>query len=96
LENLFRNAIEHGGSDVTIRIGPLKGDTGFYVSDDGVGISPDHREDVFESGYSTARNGTGLGLAIVEEVATAHEWDVRLVESTHGGTRFEFAETEIN
>ena len=93
LENLFRNAIEHGGSYVTIRIGPLEGDTGFYVSDDGVGISPDHREDVFESGYSTARNGTGLGLAIVNEVATAHGWDIRIVESTHEGARFEFTVT---
>ena len=93
LENLFRNAIEHGGTDVTISVGPLDEDAGFYVADDGVGIAPEHRENVFESGYSTAQNGTGLGLAIVDEVATAHGWDVRIVESTHGGARFEFAAT---
>ncbi|MFP9193907.1 sensor histidine kinase [Natrialbaceae archaeon A-CW1-1] len=33
LANLFRNAIEHAGSDVTVCVGLL--DEGFYVEDDG-------------------------------------------------------------
>jgi len=60
LENLIRNAIDHGGSDAAVRAGEL--DDGFYVSDDGPGIPPDERERVFEPGYSTRTEGTGFGL----------------------------------
>jgi len=35
-ENLFRNAVGHGGPDVTVRVGPLE--NGFYVEDTGDGI----------------------------------------------------------
>jgi signal transduction histidine kinase len=38
LTNLFRNAIEHGGSDVTIHVGTLADVSSFYVSDNGTGI----------------------------------------------------------
>ncbi|MFC7028419.1 sensor histidine kinase [Halomicroarcula sp. GCM10025710] len=37
-ENLFRNAAEHGGAGVTVRVGELDDGAGFYVEDDGVGI----------------------------------------------------------
>jgi signal transduction histidine kinase len=50
LENLFRNAVEHGGADVTITIGDLTDRSGFYITDDGSGISDEKREDVFEAG----------------------------------------------
>ncbi|MFB6192504.1 MAG: ATP-binding protein, partial [Haloarculaceae archaeon] len=81
LENLFRNAVQHGtdggrpgagdgdggdevdGTDLTVRIGDVS--DGFYVADDGRGISPERREKVFQTGYSTREVGTGLGLAIV-------------------------------
>ncbi|WP_254861400.1 histidine kinase N-terminal 7TM domain-containing protein [Natronomonas gomsonensis] len=91
-ENLFRNAVEHGGADVTVTVGTLE--NGFYLADDGPGIPQDERSSVFESGYSTAANGTGFGLAIVEQIADAHGWDVALHESQEGGARFEFTEQE--
>jgi len=86
-ENLFRNSVEHGGSGVTITVGDL--DDGFYVADDGPGISGTNRASVFETGYSTG-DGTGFGLAIVEQVAEAHGWSIQLAESDDGGVRFEF------
>ena len=86
-ENLFRNAVEHGGAGVTVTVGDL--DDGFYVADDGPGIPENDREQVFENGYSTATEGTGLGLSIVRSVADAHGWDVAVTDSRGGGTRFE-------
>ncbi|QLD84286.1 PAS domain S-box protein [Natronomonas halophila] len=86
-ENLFRNAVEHGGDQVTVTVGEL--DTGFYVEDDGPGIPPEDREDVFGYGYSTSEDGTGFGLSIVKQIAEAHDWDIRLTEGTDGGARFE-------
>ncbi|MEF8978531.1 MAG: ATP-binding protein [Haloarculaceae archaeon] len=88
LENLFRNAIEHGGEDVTITVGELPEANGFYVEDDGPGIPAQKREHVFEAGYSTNDDGTGLGLNIVKEIIEAHGWDVCATDGTDGGARF--------
>ena len=86
-ENLFRNSIEHGGSNVAVTVGDCEG--GFYVDDDGPGIPEDDRQKVFEAGFS-AGGDTGFGLAIVERVVEAHGWDVRATEGSEGGARFEF------
>lgn len=88
LENLIRNAVEHGGDTVTVTVGDLP--DGFYVADDGPGIPPEERERVFESGYTTTSDGTGFGLTIVREIAEAHDWTVRLTDGPEGGARFEF------
>ncbi|AUV82318.1 hybrid sensor histidine kinase/response regulator [Salinigranum rubrum] len=85
LENLLTNAVDHGGTTVTV--GDLP--DGFHVSDDGPGVSPTERERVFEAGYSTSRAGIGFGLAIVQEVAEAHGWTVHVTDSDAGGARFE-------
>lgn len=90
-ENLFRNAIEHGGSDVTITVGML-GNSGFYIEDDGSGIPSDDQERVFDRGYSTDDNGTGLGLVIVRVIVEAHGWSIDITEGTTGGARFEIRE----
>jgi len=85
LENCFRNALEHGGADTVYLRSAPDGD-GFVVDDDGSGIPADHREDVFQHGFST-EGGSGLGLAIVETVAAAHGWTVAAGESPEGGAR---------
>jgi len=93
-ENLFRNAIDHGGADVTVTVGPLADESGFYVADDGPGIPDEDREEVFQSGYTAAAGGTGFGLAIVRRIADAHGWDVRIADGDSGGARFEFTGVE--
>ncbi|PSP78772.1 histidine kinase [Halobacteriales archaeon QS_1_68_20] len=95
LKNLVRNAVEHGDA-ATVRVGSLDDGEGFYVEDDGVGVPPDERGQVFEFGYSTAEEGTGVGLAIVAEIADAHGWDVAVAgtdasDGDEGGARFEFS-----
>jgi hypothetical protein len=84
-ENLFRNAVEHTGPGVTVRVETEE--TGFAVVDDGPGIAPERREKVFERRFSTADGGTGLGLSIVERIAEAHGWSVTATEGNAGGTR---------
>ncbi|MDZ5810986.1 PAS domain S-box protein [Halorubrum sp. AD140] len=96
LENLVRNAVEHGGDDVAVTVGALDDAAGFFVADDGPGIPPDERDAVFDAGYSTTRTGTGFGLRIVEQVATAHGWEVAVTEHDEtGGARFEVTGVEV-
>ncbi|WP_135366203.1 PAS domain-containing sensor histidine kinase [Halosimplex halophilum] len=100
-ENLFRNAVEHAG-DGRISVGVTF--DGFFVADDGPGVAPGDREQVFDAGYSTneADGNTGMGLAIVRKVADAHGWSVRLTDArtptdgTPRGARFEFAGVELD
>ena len=92
LENLFRNAVEHGGADVHVTVGDTE--DGFYVVDDGDGIPPKHRDRIFESGYTTGADGSGLGLSIVRDIASAHGWNVTVTESAAGGARFEFTDIQ--
>lgn len=90
-ENLVRNAVEHGGGEVTVTVGEL--DDGFYVEDDGPGIPEDERDNVFDAGYTTTDGGTGFGLSIVKQVVDAHDWEIQVTEGTDGGARFEIIET---
>ena len=92
-ENLFRNAVEHGGSDVTVRVG-CHDERGIYVEDDGPGIPVEKREEVFEPGHSSAHGGTGFGLTILKRIVEAHGWELSVTDGTDGGARFEFEMAE--
>ena len=98
LENLFRNALDHNDSPLTLRVGtfdansePAHADTptGLYIEDDGRGIPEDKRDDIFEHGYTTNQDGNGYGLSIVRHIVEAHDWDIRVTDGTDGGARFE-------
>lgn len=93
LENLYRNAIEHAGSECTIKIGALE--NGFFIEDDGPGIDPDARDQVFQIGYSTKPDGTGFGLSIVHEIVEVHDWTITVTDAPEGGARFEITGVEI-
>ena len=92
-ENCFRNAVDHGGNDVTVAVGRTA--DGFFVADDGPGVPVDEREQVFEYAYTTADEGTGLGLAIVEAIASAHGWTVSMTESADGGAKVVFTGVDV-
>ena len=93
LENLYRNAIEHGGDDVSVSVGAM--DDGFYVADTGPGIPESERGEIFEAGYSTNEDGTGFGLRIVEQIVDAHGWEITVTESEQGGARFDITGVEF-
>jgi PAS domain S-box-containing protein len=91
-ENLIRNAVEHGGSAVTVTFGGLE--DGFYIEDTGSGIPEDGVETVFEVGYSTNTEGSGFGLSIVQQVVAAHDWSIGVTRGSEGGARFQITDVE--
>jgi two-component system, OmpR family, sensor kinase len=92
--NLIENALRHTppGTHITASTRSLPdGAAELVVADDGPGISPDVREQLFERFVRGAgdRGGSfGLGLAIVQAVVTAHGGTVTVDESPHSGARF--------
>mgnify|MGYP000026501665 CR=1 FL=1 len=93
VENLLKNAIDHGGEDVTVRVGTTG--RGFYVADDGPGIADAEREKVLEPGYTTSEEGTGTGLSIVRETVEQQDWGLEIGESDLGGARFDVTDAPI-
>jgi PAS domain S-box-containing protein len=93
VENLLKNAVVHGGEDVTVRVGVT--DRGFYVADDGPGIPDAERARVLEPGYTTSEEGTGTGLAIVRDTVEQEDWKLEIGESELGGARFEVGDAPV-
>jgi PAS domain S-box-containing protein len=85
---------DNSGSKLTVRVGCLDDREGFFVVDDGTGISTTDRTRVFDTGFTTAEEGTGFGLAIVSQIVKAHGWEINLVESPDGGARFEITTSD--
>jgi len=58
------------------------------VADDGVGMTPEVRERLFEPYFSTKADGTGLGLAIVSAIVADHNGFVAVHDNVPRGSRF--------
>jgi len=55
------------------------------VEDNGPGIPPDRREDIFLPFYTTHKGGSGVGLSFARQVALAHGGSIVALESAAGG-----------
>ena len=84
--NLVDNARRHGHR-VAVGVDPQERSVHVLIDDDGPGIAPDRREDVFRAFESGPGGGTGLGLTIARDIARAHGGDVLLEDSPLGGLR---------
>jgi signal transduction histidine kinase len=89
-QNLIINACEATGSDhgkVRLDLRRKAGTVEITVQDNGRGI-PDHlREHIFEPFVSYGKeNGTGLGLTVVQKIVVDHGGEVRVQETSPGGT----------
>ncbi|MGJ4750893.1 LIC_11548 family sensor histidine kinase [Leptospira kmetyi] len=60
------------------------------IEDNGIGISPELKQKVFEPYYSTKNNNTsGIGLAIVQKSVIDHNGHISIDFSSMGGCRFQ-------
>ncbi|HET9840406.1 MAG TPA: HAMP domain-containing sensor histidine kinase [Nocardioides sp.] len=87
--NLLDNAVKWSPPEGTVRIRLNHGT--LTVDDEGPGIAPGDRDQVFERFYrseeSRSMPGSGLGLSIVRQVIERHAGNVRVDETDSGGTR---------
>ena len=110
MANLLENAANYGGGATTISVtkailtngaapsadsSDRLGRVDISVDDDGPGVNPRERTQIFErffrgpvSGRRGTGTGTGLGLALVAEHVRLMHGDVRVESSPTGGARF--------
>ena len=99
LQNLIDNAAKFIGTqkEPRIRIGHSgqdaeRGMTIFYVSDNGIGISPEHFERVFGlfNKLDAQSEGTGIGLALVKRIVEVHGGRIWVESEVGKGATFYF------
>jgi signal transduction histidine kinase len=94
LRNLVDNAVRHARSRVSVSLTTRNGVVELSVNDDGHGIAPNQRADVFDrfvrldEARARDEGGAGLGLSIVREIVDLHGGSVMVADSPDGGARF--------
>ncbi|MFQ5425150.1 MAG: sensor histidine kinase [Phycisphaerae bacterium] len=89
---LVSNAMEQSSGGDTIRVACRHlngaGKAQLSVEDDGTGVLPAARDQVFNLFFTTKSTGTGIGLAAVRRIARLHGGNVELACPDGGGARF--------
>jgi signal transduction histidine kinase len=89
IANLAQNALHSGAGAITVAARAAPDRVEIDVADNGPGLAPRSRENLFRPFAGSGRpGGSGLGLAIARELMRAHGGDLLLVESTGEGTLF--------
>ena len=99
LINLIENAVKYSRNTKPIEVAVIKkGDFAlFTITDDGVGISPEHVSMAFEGRSPThnesadARRGIGIGLPICKTIVNAHGGSIGVTNQQGGGCCFYFS-----
>lgn len=100
VQNLISNAVKYSpnGGKVSIEVREHNNDEIlFSVSDEGIGIKPEHRDKLFQkfsrvdSEHTKNIKGTGLGLWICKEIVEAHKGRIWVESEVGKGSTFKFA-----
>ena len=58
------------------------------ICDDGPGVPPERRQEIFKPYFTTHQKGTGLGLAVVQQIVLAHGWEIECLANEPRGAVF--------
>jgi len=86
--NLLLNALQAmpGGGNLTVRIHGSGGSVLTAITDEGEGIGPEARANLFQPFFTTKQGGTGLGLSISQRIVEGHNGRLRLASRPGAGT----------
>jgi signal transduction histidine kinase len=86
--NLLLNAMQAmpKGGRITVRIHVSSGSLLTSITDEGVGIPPEVRANLFQPFFTTKQGGTGLGLSISQRIIEGHNGRLRIFSQPGSGT----------
>jgi signal transduction histidine kinase len=91
LFNLLLNAIQAVGPGGHIQFVARKDsadEAEMEIRDDGPGVPPEQRQEIFKPYFTTHQKGTGLGLAVVQQIVLAHGWEIQCLANDPRGAVF--------
>ena len=65
------------------------------IRDDGPGVPPERRQEIFKPYFTTNPKGTGLGLAVVQHIVLAHGWEIECLANEPGGAVFRITHLKL-
>jgi signal transduction histidine kinase len=98
LFNLLLNATQALGRGGEIRVTATRNGESTLtldISDNGPGVPPEHRKEIFKPYFTTHQKGTGLGLAIVQQIVLAHGWEIECLPHEPRGALFRLRHLKV-
>jgi signal transduction histidine kinase len=98
LFNLLLNAIQAVDGSGEIQIVAARrnaAEASLEVRDNGPGVPPDRRAEIFKPYFTTQKQGTGLGLAVVQQIVLAHGWEIECLANESQGAVFRITHLKL-
>ncbi len=98
LFNLLLNAVQAlpTGGEISVVTGKQNASEAFLeVRDNGPGVPPERRKEIFKPYFTTHQKGTGLGLAVVQQIVLAHGWEIECLGNEPQGAVFRITHLKI-
>ena len=98
LFNLVLNAIQALPPKGVIRIRASRrsNEEAFIeISDNGPGVPPEDRGEIFKPYFTTHPEGTGLGLSVVQQIVQAHGWEIQCLANEPAGALFRISHVKL-
>jgi signal transduction histidine kinase len=98
LFNLLLNAIQAVNGNGEIQVVAQKysaSEALLEVRDNGPGVPPERRTEIFKPYFTTQKQGTGLGLAVVQQIVLAHGWEIGCLPNEPQGAVFRLTHLKV-
>ena len=98
LFNLLLNSVQalDMGGEIQIFTGKQSASEAFLeVRDNGPGVPPERRKEIFKPYFTTHQKGTGLGLAVVQQIVLAHGWEIECLGNGPKGAIFRITHLKV-
>jgi signal transduction histidine kinase len=99
LFNLLLNAIQavDGAGQIRVRAEKRTATEAWLeVRDNGPGVPPERRTEIFKPYFTTQKQGTGLGLAVVQQIVLAHGWEIECLPNDPKGAVFRITHLRVS
>lgn len=98
LFNLLLNAVQavNGSGEIQV-VAERRNATeaSLEVRDNGPGVPPERRSEIFKPYFTTQKTGTGLGLAVVQQIVLAHGWEIECLPNQPAGAVFRITHLKV-
>jgi signal transduction histidine kinase len=98
LFNLLINAVQAvgGAGEIQVVTGRKNATEAFLeIRDNGPGVPPERRQEIFKPYFTTHQKGTGLGLAVVQQIVLAHGWEIECLPNEPKGAVFRITHLKL-
>jgi signal transduction histidine kinase len=98
LFNLLLNAVQaqQPGGEILVVTGRRGPEAFLEVRDNGPGVPPENRKEIFKPYFTTHQKGTGLGLAVVQQIVLAHGWEIECLGNEPRGAVFRITHLKVS